>query len=237
MSKNEATTIDTGVIPFVQTELPDHLKNQGSVGNEEVTAEDQTIPRLTLLQKLSPQCDESKPEYIEGAKAGEFHNSVTNERYSEVYVMNLFYRKTVAAFKKRDLGGGFAGNYDSIESAIKALNSDGLDPEAYDLVDTGNHYCLLLDEQGNPKQPILISMNGSKIRVSKQWNTQILARGENIPRYSGVWKLSPISQSNSKGSWFNLQTDYLGYASESLVEEAAKIYTALQQPVSNNEAA
>ena len=234
--KTPATT-QTSVMPFVQTELPEHLKNTGSVGNEEVGAEDQTIPRLNLLQKASPQCDETKPEFLAEAKAGLFHNSVTNELYTKLYVINLLYRKTVAAFKKRDLGGGFAGNHANTAAAVEALTAEGLDPKSYDLVETGNHYCLILDENGAPKQPALLSMNGSKLRVSNQWNTQILARGDNIPRYSGVWQLSSVIQSNAKGSWSNISIDYVGYASEELVNEAAKLYTALQSDEPKAEAA
>ena len=226
----------TNVIPFVESELPEHLKDRGSVGNEEVTSKDQTIPRLNLLQKASPQCDETKPEYIEDAKAGLFHNSVTNELYENVYLINLFYRKTIAVFKKRELGGGFAGNYENELEAIEKLKSEGLDPSGYDLVETANHYCLLLDDNGLPKQTILLSMNGSKMRVSNQWNTQILSRGDNIPRFSGVWRLSSIIQSNSKGSWSNIQTEYLGYGSKELIEEAEKIYNALQMDTTEDAA-
>ena len=227
MTTKKPSETENTLIPFIQPELPDHLANRGSLGNERVSAEDQTIPRLNLLQQLSPQCNEAKPEFVATAKAGLFHNSITNDLYESVMVVNLSYRRTIAAFKKRELGGGFAGNYEDTQAAEAGLIEAGLDPKSYDLVDTANHYCLLLDDEGAPLQTVMLSMNGSKMRVSNQWNTQIMARGDDIPRFSGVWKLSSVKQSNAKGTWSNIHVDYLGYASETLVNEAESIYKSL----------
>lgn len=227
---------ENSVVPFVETQLPAHMTAAGGLGNEDVETQDLAIPRLNLLQQLSPQLDESKAEYVEGAKAGLFINSVTNELMEGVFVLNLFYKRTVAAFKKRDFGGGFGGNYDTLIEAKEQLAAKGESPEMYDLVETANHYCLLLDEDGNPRTPVIFSMSNSKMRVSNQWNSQIMMRGDSIPRFSSVWRLGSVHQSNSKGSWYNVGIDYVGYAPEGLFNEAKKLYEQLKQSAENQEA-
>lgn len=225
MAKNDAPT---GMVPFVETQLPAHMVDAGGLGNEGVETQDLAIPRLNLLQQLSPQLNKTKAEFVAGAEAGMFINSVTNELFEFVYVINLFYRRTIATFKKREAGGGFGGNYSTMSEAKAALIAKGESPELYDFVETANHYCLLLDEEGKPRTPVILSMSNSKLRVSNQWNSQIMLRGDTIPRFSSVWKLTAVGQSNTKGSWHNIHVDYVGYAPESLFNEAKDLYEQLK---------
>ena len=216
------------VVPFVQSDVPAHLSGKGALGNENVSAEDQAIPRLTLLQKLSPQLDESAAEFVDGAKAGQYFNSLTNIASDGLYVVNLMYRRTVAVFKKRAAGGGFAGNFASKQEALDDLAENGNDPSMYDFSDTGNHYLLLLDADGKPTTPVIFSMAGSKLRVSNTWNSKIAAAAEDMPRFATVWKLTAVSQSNAKGSWHNTAVDYMGFAAEDLFEVASEYYAQFQ---------
>ena len=222
-------TEESNVVPFVQPGLPAHLKDKGGLGNEDVKAGDLAIPRLSLLQKLSPQLDRGSPDYIAEAADGMYYNSVTNELMESLYVVNVMYRRTVAAFKKRDLGGGFAGNHPDKAAAIAKLEADGLDPSHYDLTDTGNHYLLVLDGEGKAKSPVIFSMSGSKMRVSNAWNSKIVSVAEDSPRFATVWELSSVAQSNSSGSWFNTKVDYLGFASEDLFEHAQELYAQFSE--------
>lgn len=222
------------VMPFAQPELPAHLQNASNAGNEGVSSEDLAIPRLSLLQALSPQLDKTKPEYVKGAEPGQYHNSVTNEVMDGLYVINLFYKRTVSVFKKRDLGGGFQGNFETKTEALEELRSKGLQPDQYDLVDTANHYLLMLNNDGKPKGPAIFSMNGSKLRVSNKWNSQIMTEAPESPRFSTVWSLGSAVQSNNKGSWANTHVSFVGFASEELFKEAEEYYTALKESASND---
>ena len=51
-------------------------------GLENVTAADQVIPRLAILQKLSKACDRDEPEYISGAEPGDFLDNITNTLFN-----------------------------------------------------------------------------------------------------------------------------------------------------------
>jgi hypothetical protein len=50
-------------------------------GLENVTASDLIIPRLAILQDLSPQVKKTKPEYIEGAQVGDICDVGTSELF------------------------------------------------------------------------------------------------------------------------------------------------------------
>lgn len=215
---------ETQVIPFVQAAVPAYVTEAGnsSMGNELVQSQDQAVPRLNLLQQLSAQLNRSKPEYIKEAAAGMFHNSVTNELFDELYVLNLFYKRTMTVFKKRDLGGGFAGNYANLEEARMAMISQDKDPDAYEYVDTANHYLLIIGADGKVVTPVIFSMNSSKLKVSNAWNTKILKQGG--PRFASVWKLGTVVQSNNSGTWFNVSTDFAGWTPKELFEEAKLYY-------------
>lgn len=218
------------VVPFLGgDQVPAHIAaTAGSTaGNEGVAASDLTIPRLSLLQQLSPQLNKQKPEYVEEAETGMFFNNVTNECFERLYVCNLLYKKTVATFKKRIHGGGFGGNYATLQQAREGLIAQEYDPDQYDIVETANHYLLLLDHQGNIKQPAIMSMSGSKMRVSNQWNTKLLSY--DCARFGTVWELSSIIQSKGKDTWHNVHVDFAGYAPEALYEAAAARYNDFRE--------
>lgn len=208
-------------------QLPTHLINNADkhLGNENVGADDQQLPRLSLLQALSPQCEE-----IEGAKAGLFHNSITDELYKEVTVINLYYVKEWAVWRKRNKGGGFCGAYDSVEAANAHVESLPGSPEDYDIQETAKHACLLLDpETGEVKQPIVIYFKSTGLNTSRNWNTRIQSINGDHPRFSTIWTLSAKKQSNDSGTWYSMVVDGGWWVpTEELYNEAKSFYEAMK---------
>jgi len=232
MTKQQATEI----MPFIPADaaMPAHLKNSNSLGNEQVSQNDIALPRLNVLQQLSPQVDESKSEFIDTAKPGLLHNSVTNEVYESVYVVNLYYTTNYALFTKRAFGKGFFGTYDTEKQALDYIAAEGLTADQLDIVKTGNHYCLLLDAKGEPITPILLSLSSTKLKVSNNWNADIHMAGGD--RFASVWELSTVRQSNAKGSWYNLHVDRKGWAAKDLYNSAKENYEALTASLVENKA-
>lgn len=207
-------------------QMPAHLRTGTGLGNQNVTAEDRAMPYINVLQALSPQIDE-----LEGAKAGQFHNSITNELSNELFVMNLNFSRNFAVFKKRNLGGGFEGGYDTRQAA-EAHIRDNLNGafNDFDVVETHTHVCLLLDitdDGAVPVQPVILNMSGTKVRVSKSWNSEIDVRHGGADRFASVWRLFTRKQSNTKGSWYNMGVEFAGWAPEDLYGEARKYYDAV----------
>lgn len=204
--------------------IPAHFVQDGNLGNENVTQDDVQIPRLSVLQALSPQV-----ETVEGARPGLLHNSITDELYESVYLINLFYAKEFAVFKRRNLGGGFHGTYDSLEAASAHITTLQGNPDDYDVSETARHTCLLLNEKGEPQSPVQLLMKSTQLAVSRNWNSQITLKGEGAPRFATVWELATERRSNTHGSWYVLKPEFAGYAPEALYEEAKDLYTTFRQ--------
>ena len=70
-------------IALVSEKVPAHMKEASGLGNENVSAEHLQTPRVKLLQQLNNEVDENHNDYIEGAKPGDFINTVTRENYGK----------------------------------------------------------------------------------------------------------------------------------------------------------
>jgi hypothetical protein len=52
-------------------------------GSENIGAKDMAIPRISILQKGSPQCDKAEGAYIKGAEPGDFYDNVANKVFAK----------------------------------------------------------------------------------------------------------------------------------------------------------
>lgn len=210
-------------------QLPAHLQVGNGLGNENVNADSLTLPRIDIIQMLSPQKQKTSPKYIEGAKDGDLFNTLTGELYTSVFLVNLMFERQFSVFKDRKHGGGYEGAFESEAAALQHIQDKGLDPKQHNISETGVHKCLMLDENGNPKQPVLIYMSNSKLRVSSGWNTSIQLQGQGADRFATVWTLSAVEETNKQGQpYFNYKVDFAGFAGEALYKEAKDNYFALR---------
>lgn len=194
-------------------------------GNENIRAADLQIPRLVILQDLSPEVKENKPEYIPGAKPGMILNKMNGQLMNQVFVINLKFDHGFTVWKQRKLGGGMFGAYKTEEEAAKALEEAKVDPSHYEITENPVHYVLLLDETGKPTMPAIVDFPKTKIKISKNWNSQIASQGDNYDRFAWVWLLSTTYEANNQAQeYHNYNVKFLGAAPEELVAEARKFY-------------
>ena len=77
-------------------------------GLENVTQEDLIIPRLKLVQALSPQVQKHDGAYIEGISVGDVFNTVTNEFWSGekgLTVVPVSYKRVFLEWGPKKAGG------------------------------------------------------------------------------------------------------------------------------------
>lgn len=229
-TKDVAAQTETKSIAAFLTgdQLPDHLRHGTGAGNENVSSDNMTIPRLDVIQQLSPQLDPGNAKFIEGAKLGHIFNSLTGDLYNHCFVINLHFDTKWQVFKKRKFGGGFEGSFPTEYEAQAHLDAQGLPRDQYDIAETAIHKCLLLDEQGNPDQPVLIYMSGSKMKVSKEWNSAIRLKDPRADRFASVWTLSSVGEKNRQGQPYqNFKVDFAGWAPEALYAAAKEAYLGI----------
>lgn len=226
MAKSNAVT---KVEAFAVTDdIPEFLKKGSQRGAENVTSDDVIIPRVELIQALSPARKKNDPGYIEGADEGMLFNNVTRELYGpELIVVPVFYTKQYLVWKDRKQGGGtngFRGAFNSkaeAEAAIAELAEDGLE-----VVDTAQHFVLAYHE-GKWTEAV-ISMAKSKIKVSKRWNS--LMRLTDTDSFSRAYKLSAVTETNARNEqYFNYNVTAMGFVPKEVYEQGEKLYNVISK--------
>lgn len=215
-------------------EQPDYIKQDSVRGQENVGTEDLSIPRLDVIQDLSPQHKENKPEYIEGAKVGMLFNSVTQRLYGiKVFFIPVYFRKEWVIWKNMDAGGGFFGAFNSKNEAEAEANNQSFnvgEGGEYEIVDTAQHFGIILNSDHSAENPsieeVVISMSKSKMKPSRSLNTMAkLAGGD---RFSRVYEVSAIEAANKAGQeYYNLGIKQLGYTPQEVYMIAEKMYDSI----------
>lgn len=220
-------------VALATNEVPAFLGNSSTTrGNEGVTHEDLTIPRISIIQDLSPQHKKTKPEYIEGAEAGMAFNTVTSELYGDaILFVPVLFRKEYVIWKDLDAGGGFRGAFPSVNDAEEALAALD-DADDCEIVPTNQHFVLVLDPKSTAEKPIMteavISMSKSQNKVSKQLNSMIHTAGHD--RFAHLCKLKVVVDQNAAGQeYYNWRPERIGFVSEAMYAEGEKLYEAVSK--------
>ena len=181
-------------------------------GLDEVSARDVMVPRLAILQALSPQVTKTKPEFIQGAEQGDFCDIGTGDIFKgSMEVLPCFFATIYLEWAPRDSGKGLAANHGTNASVVgqaKANDNNQLIlPNGNLIQETATYFVLNLSAGGRRS---FIPLAATQIRSSRRWMTLITA--EKIKRADGSeftppiyyrsWKATPLSASNAKGTWW-----------------------------------
>jgi len=219
---NKSVTVQKNSELVISTDRPDFLGNSHR-GAENVGTEDLSIPRIDIIQALSPQRKKTDPAFIPGAEEGLLFNSVTGELYgTSVKIIPVFFRKEYVIWKDRQQGGGFFGAYQDRAEAVMAAQNLG---DSYDVSDTAQHFVLVVSADGSAEEAV-ISMSKSKMKASRQLNT--LCRMAGGDSFSSVYELAAVSVAGEKGDYYNFTVKRLGYVTEDLYRRAESLYEAIK---------
>lgn len=192
-------------------------------GSENVKAEDLVIPRLELVQDLSPCRKKADPAYIDGAEEGMLYNNVTRQLYgTSVLVVPVYFRKEWLIWKDRKQGGGFRGAFPTKEAAEDHMSTLE-DAEHCEAIDTAQHFCLLIQPEKGRIEEIVISMSRSKMKVSRKWNS--LIRMDGGDSFARVYRITAGPEKNSKNQdYYNINIAMAGYPTEAIYARAEALY-------------
>ena len=208
--------MNENAITLVSTSVPAHVKESSGLGNENITSDHLQIPRVKLLQQLSNEVDPNHEDHLEGATPGDFTNTLTSTLLGrELYVINLHFKEEFVVWRKLSEGGGLKGTFATYKEATDYLTAENLKVQDHDVVQTQSHTLLMKNPETGAllRTPFLMDFASSKLRVSREWNTQITQLGGD--RFSALWKLSSVqTQNRAAQKFYNLSVENQGWVLE-----------------------
>jgi hypothetical protein len=213
------------VVPLEQKQneviqLDDDILKLSGIGSEKVKTQNVLIPRLVILQALSPQVNRKKPEYIEGAEVGDFCNTATGDIHkgSVTVVPCYFITNYLEWIKNR---GGLSMNYGDDPSCLQRAQRNEINqnilPNGNIIEETAQWYCLL--NTGGIWERLFFPLVRTNLKHSRKWMT--LCQSENIqtkdkdgnltmwkpPLFWRSWNLFIVDASNDRGDWLTFRPE------------------------------
>ena len=228
---SEKKTTDIAVASFV---------DDANSGLENITSEDLTIPRLKILQALSPEVNKRDGKYVDGASAGDVINTVTSKVYNEdneLVVLPVSYKRLFLEWQPRESGGGLMAQHEDQAILSKTtknqIGQDMLDNGNY-IQTSANHFVLVLNSDGSFDQA-MIPMAGTQLKKSRTWNSVMaslkMRSNDKVftpPSFSHKYSMKTVQESNDRGTWFGWNVTNLGPLGqdEMFFYEAAKEFAS-----------
>ena len=222
MSKKPSTAVATQTNEIV-AEMPEWLQ-KGNAGSEGVTSSDMILPRIDVIQALSPQIKKSDPAFIPGAEQGQIFNTVTGQIYgSSAVFIPVMFRKEYTVWKLRKAGGGFCGAYKTMGEAEQAVMGMQ-NPADYEAVESHQHFCLIMSDTGI--EEAVFSMTKSKLKVSRALNTLVQIAG--VDRFAKAYRMDAVEASSDKGDFWSFKVHPEGYVSQDLYQRGKGLYELIK---------
>lgn len=245
--KKDAVAVREDRMAQTQANLPAFMRGKAGQGVETLTSQDVEVPRLQLLQALSPQVQEAD------FKQGEFFHSVAEESLGKEVALSIVYvNKTYMLWRPRDAGGGIlARSMDGIRWSppdqaftVKVNKHDvtwrtrptvaasGLaewgtmdpqDPQSPPAATV--MYNLVAMIPAFPEySPCVITLQRSAVRVARKLMGKL--KLSQAPVYGLRFLMSSFKDSSSQGEFWNYKFQGTGLVES---EEQFKIYEAMYE--------
>ena len=218
MAKSVAKKKDN-VVALVNDDMI--FEDQGA-GAENISSQDLMVPRITILQSMSPQVNKRDGKYLEGAEVGHIYNTVANEAFDGeqgITVVPIKYRRANIEWKPNR--GGFVRDHGSDGSILEQSTQEEDYTQRLDngneIVVTAEYFLFVLGENG-AYDPALLSMTSSQLKKARRWNSMMNHLRIAKPDGSGIfnpamfyssYKLTTVPEENDQGSWFGWDVECL----------------------------
>lgn len=217
--------------------LPAFMRQDADIGKENIGKDDIEIPRLKLMQGLSPELTE-----FEGLQAGNFFHPAAEFIFSEPFRATPVYMdKRYILWRPRDAGGGIIARADdgihwspsSGEFNVQLDKKDGGDSVVWRLAKTVQEsglanwgtmnpndpnsppaatemYNFLLAFPDEPDlMPAVLSFQRSSIKMGRRFNTKL--KTVRAPLFGTIWEFRSTEDSNNRGQkFFNIDVRSAG---------------------------
>jgi len=179
-------------------------------GMENVSASDLLVPRLAILQALSPQLSKKKAEFIEGAEIGDIADLGTGELFKDgILFLPVHYRKDYLEWAPRSTGKGLVNVHHDpaiLDRCTRDEKNRPITAEGNLIAETAQFFGLNLSAD---RRKCFLPMTSSQLKKARKWMT--LATGEKLKRGDGSEFVAPLfyrsyhlttaEESNGDGEW------------------------------------
>lgn len=180
-------------------------------GLENVTARDILIPRITILQPLSPQVVKGKAEFNPDARPGMIFDVGMAEIIGDgnsMLFLPVLYNKVWVEWYPRNTGKGLAAIHTSEDVMDRTQRDDKnkpILPNGNYIAETAQFYGLNLTSNNRLS---FLPMTSTQLKKARQWNT--FATGEKVqgpdgeftpPLFYRAYTLTTVPESNAEGDW------------------------------------
>jgi len=139
-------------------------------------------------------------------------------------------------WKPRESGGGFVSSHSADSGILSQTKRDQMTFK--DVLSNGNyiattayHYVMVQAKDGTWAQAV-ISMTSTQLKKSRRWNSLMLSQkvkgpsgSFTPPTYSMIYKLTTVSESNDRGSWFGYQVEKVGQVEDADIYNESKSFS------------
>lgn len=218
MTKNVPATIEADENSLTKNESnlpalsPDLMEAFGGIqgtGFENVRRKDIIIPRLTILQGLSPQVTKGEAKYNDKARVGQIYDVALDQIFEdEVHVLPLHFIVQWLEWAPRKSGKGLQGIHE-VQPDPKTYTVDEkgkwIKPNGNIIAETAQFFCLNLSAAG---RPCFIPFSSSQLKKSRQWMTYATNEVINVngmeqtpPLFYRSYLLTTVPERNAEGNW------------------------------------
>jgi hypothetical protein len=204
---SKAPAVQPSILP---TSTDDYFAGLPS-GMENVTAADLMIPRLTIVQALSPQLLKSRPEYNPEAAIGDFCDTGLNEIFKDaIEIIPCYFARVFLEWYPRSTNKGIAANHGMNAAILEKCKPDDKNrmilPNGNYVAETATYFVLNLTAGGRRS---FIPLTSTQLKNSRKWMTLItnikLNRADGTqftpPIFYKSWIATTVEQSNNEGVW------------------------------------
>lgn len=196
--------------PNVPTVLSDLDALMGGVGTgfENVRQQDVLIPRLTILQGLSPQVIPSKSAYDKEARVGDIYDTGMSQIFKSARILPLHFVTQWLEWAPRSSTKGLVHIHDEPPAKEKyTLNEKGqmITKEGNLIQETAQIYCLNLEANG---RPCFIPFSSTQLKKARKLmtyatNERVISGGveKTPPLFFRSYLLEVVPESNANGDW------------------------------------
>lgn len=236
------------------TELPEHLKGKAGKGRglNNIERTDMILPKIKLIQPLSPEKTEHKiPE-------GHMMNSLTFQDYgTELEIIVIMHSKGRVCWRKRELGGGVLCASDDnkaprdLKAAIDIIKKElkVKDPKVTSCLDcplkdwkdkeevenekerkprcTGFNMFVVVISGQDPHMPIALAMDRTKNKVAKRLMTLAVHSGGGLDIFAKKYRLRSVVERNDQYTYYNYNVEPLGFATADEYKNAEALFESL----------